>query len=156
MYLTDKQQNVQRDFSDHEDLEVLLETFAKQVEEVVNEAETIQTNVQSTQEIVELILDSNRNALLSLDLQVSILTMGLGVGTLIAGLFGMNLTSHMEENSYAFTIMSAMSILFAVLCSMAALRRLARIRKMGLAPNSKSKRKLWLPLPLRRRDGWLL
>lgn len=28
-----------------------------------------QNNVQSTQEIVELILDSNRNALLALDLQ---------------------------------------------------------------------------------------
>lgn len=30
----------------------------------------LQSNVQSTQEIVELILDSNRNALLALDLQV--------------------------------------------------------------------------------------
>jgi hypothetical protein len=30
-----------------------------------------QSNVQSTQEIVELILDSNRNALLALDLKVS-------------------------------------------------------------------------------------
>lgn len=64
-------------------------------------------NVQSTQEIVELILDSNRNALLALDLkvrlfcqkneievlmicQVSIGTMGLGSGALVAGLFGMN------------------------------------------------------------------
>lgn len=50
----------------------------------------MQSNVQSTQEIVELILDSNRNALLALDLKVSILTMGIGVGTLSAGLFGMN------------------------------------------------------------------
>jgi magnesium transporter len=88
MYLTDKKQDMHRESSDHEDLEVLLETFAKQVEEVVNEAENIQvrvlavivragvhdmcqSNVQSTQEIVELILDSNRNALLSLDLKVN-------------------------------------------------------------------------------------
>lgn len=33
----------------------------------------VQSNVQSTQEIVELILDSNRNALLALDLQVGFL-----------------------------------------------------------------------------------
>ena len=68
--------------------------------------------MQTTQEIVELILDSNRNALLTLDLkvivtlfdpalrppcgsksvimQISIITMALGVGTLIAGMFGMN------------------------------------------------------------------
>ena len=46
--------------------------------------------MQSTQEIVELILDSNRNALLALDLKISILTMGIGIGTLVAGVFGMN------------------------------------------------------------------
>ena len=39
---------------------------------------------------MELILDSNRNALLALDLKVSIVTMGIGVGALVAGLFGMN------------------------------------------------------------------
>ena len=78
--------------------------------EVLLSGSCMQTNVQSTQEIVELILDSNRNALLALDLkvgiriplrrtfcklkryifQVSIWTMGIGVGTLVAGLFGMN------------------------------------------------------------------
>lgn len=90
MYLTDKLNNVSRPIHDHEDLELLLESFSKQVEEIVNEAENIevkldytkytnqitnlasifQANVQSTQEIVELILDSNRNALLTLDLKV--------------------------------------------------------------------------------------
>lgn len=87
MYLTDKKKNIAHDLHDHEDIEVLLESFAKQVEEIVNEAENIgvqisiyysfnpnsklsQSNVQSTQEIVELILDSNRNALLALDLKV--------------------------------------------------------------------------------------
>lgn len=51
-----------------------------------------QHNVSSTQEIVELILDSNRNNLLALDLRVSIATMGLGAGALFAGLFGMNVS----------------------------------------------------------------
>jgi magnesium transporter len=60
---------------------------------------------------VELILDSNRNSLLALDLkvcyrlaanyfvvftpynyQVSIGTMGIGTGALVAGLFGMNVS----------------------------------------------------------------
>ena len=51
-----------------------------------------QSNVQSTQEIVELILDANRNALLALDLKISILTMGIGIGTLVVGVFGMNVS----------------------------------------------------------------
>ncbi|KAF8970435.1 hypothetical protein BDZ97DRAFT_1791375 [Flammula alnicola] len=71
MYLSDKKNGVERE--DHEELEVLLESFSKQVEEIVNEAENIENNVQSTQEIVELVLDSNRNALLALDLQACFL-----------------------------------------------------------------------------------
>ena len=93
MYLSDKKAGNTRAPSDHDELEVLLESFSKQVEEIVSEAENIQvwhylyhislasvlnlplracdqSNVQSTQEIVELILDSNRNALLALDLKV--------------------------------------------------------------------------------------
>ncbi|EKM56971.1 uncharacterized protein PHACADRAFT_93070 [Phanerochaete carnosa HHB-10118-sp] len=125
MYLTDKRNGQPRLLNDHEELEMLLESFAKQVEEIVNEAENIHSNVQSTQEIVELILDSNRNALLALDLRVSIVTMGIGVGTLVAGLFGMNLRSHIEESEYAFVIMSGVSMLIAAVFSWRGLTRYA-------------------------------
>ena len=46
--------------------------------------------MNSTQEIAELMLDSGRNALLALDIKVSIATLGMGTGALIAGVFGMN------------------------------------------------------------------
>lgn len=157
MYLSDKNNGITRKPSDHEDLEVLLESFSKQVEEIVNEAENIQSNVQSTQEIVELLLDSNRNALLALDLKISILTMGIGIGTLVAGVFGMNLKSHMEENEYAFLVMSGLSVLVAFAFSYTGLRRLARIRKVGLATNNKktNARHRWLAHYWRsKRDGW--
>lgn len=156
MYLTDKVAGVERDTHEHEEIEILLESFAKQVEEIVNEAETIEGNVQSTQEIVELILDTNRNSLLALDLKVSIATMGIGVGTLIAGLFGMNLTSHLEESHYAFYAMSGASCLIAVIAALAGFRILARIRKIGLSSNrSGRQRSGWksLPLPLRQRGS---
>lgn len=48
--------------------------------------------MQSTQEIAELMLDSGRNALLALDIKVSIATLGVGTGALIAGFFGMNVS----------------------------------------------------------------
>lgn len=159
MYLTDKKNGVLRNMHEHEELEVLLEFFSKQVEEIANEAENIEANVQSTQEIVELILDSNRNALLALDLKVSIGTMGIGTGALIAGLFGMNLKSHMEEMPYAFMAMSTLSSAVALFVAWAGLRRLAQIRKVGLS-NPKRVQDLEvrprIPLPLRRRssNGW--
>ncbi|KIJ29286.1 hypothetical protein M422DRAFT_71242 [Sphaerobolus stellatus SS14] len=152
MYLSDKKAEKARAMNDHEELEVLLESFAKQVEEIVNEAETISGNVQSTQEIVELILDANRNALLALDLKVSIGTMGIGIGALAAGLFGMNLTSHLEEVPYAFASISAAALLVSTIVTWGGLRRLAKIRKVALSTNgSRNKSRPWISLPLRRR-----
>jgi magnesium transporter len=48
MYLTDKKNNIERKAEDHEDVEVLLEFFSKQVEEIVNEAENIEVCPAST------------------------------------------------------------------------------------------------------------
>jgi len=158
MYLSDKKNGVNRD--DHEELEVLLESFSKQVEEIVNEAQSIESNVQSTQEIVELVLDSNRNALLALDLQVSIATLGIGTGALVAGLFGMNLVSHLEAHPHAFYITTAFATSLAFLVGWTGLRKLAKIRKVGLSSSNPQKprsgAKSWLPLPLRNRNpgGW--
>lgn len=42
MYLSDKKVGHLRQPSDHDELEVLLESFSKQVEEIVSEAENIQ------------------------------------------------------------------------------------------------------------------
>ncbi|KAK2465603.1 hypothetical protein APHAL10511_002495 [Amanita phalloides] len=157
MYLTDKKNDMHRELHDHEDIEVLLESFSKQVEEIVNEAENIESNVQSTQEIVELVLDSNRNALLALDLKVSMATMGIGTGALVAGLFGMNLPSHLEDDPFAFYIMTALASSVAFLVAWAGFRRLAKIRKVGLSGNYNTKSsKPYLPLPLRKRnlEGW--
>ena len=44
MYLTDKKNGLRRPLNDHDELEVLLESFSKQVEEIVNEAENIQVS----------------------------------------------------------------------------------------------------------------
>lgn len=158
MYLSDKKNGVQRELQDHKDLEDLLETFSKQVEEIVNEVANLDNNVQSTQEIVELIIDSNRNALLALDLQVSIATFGVGTGALTAGVFGMNLTNHMEAHPWAFYGMTFLSGALAFLTSYACLRKLSQIRNIGLSRNAASShttsRTRWrLPLPLRRRSG---
>lgn len=44
MYLSDKKNGTPRRPDDHEELEVLLESFAKQVEEIANEAINIQAS----------------------------------------------------------------------------------------------------------------
>jgi len=44
MYLSDKKAGIPRPSFDHDELEVMLESFSKQVEEIVNESETTMVN----------------------------------------------------------------------------------------------------------------
>lgn len=122
-------------------LELLLESFDKQVEEVVAETTQLHSDMSNTQEVVELILDNNRNKLLALDLKTSIATMGISAGTLWAGLFGMNLKSHMEELDWAFAGVSGVAFGAVLLTAGIGLRRLERLRKVGLGQGPVKRRK---------------
>lgn len=57
MYLSDKKKGRPRQLSDHEELEVLLESFSKQVEEIVNESDNIAVNAFSRSPEPCIILD---------------------------------------------------------------------------------------------------
>lgn len=92
MYLTSTSLGRPRAMHDHVKLELLLESFTQQVEEIVSEIDNTVANMQSTQEIAELMLDSGRNALMTLDIKISIATLGMGTGALLAGVFGMNVS----------------------------------------------------------------
>lgn len=54
MYLSDKKNGIDRVTHDHEELEVLLESFSKQYEEIVNESENIE--VGFTTQLTRIIL----------------------------------------------------------------------------------------------------
>ncbi|ODO10820.1 hypothetical protein I350_01418 [Cryptococcus amylolentus CBS 6273] len=133
MYLTSRAQGRPRALHDHEQLELLLESFVKQVEEIVSEVDTTVANMVSTQEIAELMLDSGRNALLALDIKISIATLGIGTGALFAGLFGMNLTTHLEDNPYAFLTASGLAFALSILIIAYGLRILRRVRRVALS-----------------------
>lgn len=132
MYITDKLNGRPRALHDHAQLELLLESFTKQVEEIVSEIDTTAANMQSTQEIAELMLDSGRNALLALDIKVSIATLGIGTGALVAGLFGMNLTTTLEDNAYAFAIVSGITAFIAACVFGYGSRVLRKVRHIAL------------------------
>ncbi|BGP50746.1 magnesium ion transporter [Rhodotorula kratochvilovae] len=131
LYLTAKAAGKPRAPNDHEEVELLLESFSKQCEEVVSEVETLAANVRHTEDIVELILDANRNSLLGLDLRVSIMTLGLTAGAMIAALFGM-LTSHLESHPFAFPLITLFAFASAGFVTSFGLRRLAQLRRVGL------------------------
>ena len=80
------------------------------------------------------ILDANRNALMLLDLKFSVGTVGLAMGTFIAGLYGMNLENFIEETNWGFGGVTATSIILsAFVCwyGLVKLRKVQRVKMMS-------------------------
>lgn len=104
--------------------------------------------MQSTQEIAELMLDSGRNALLALDIKVSIATLGVGTGALVAGFFGMNvsqprmdrnrvltsqLVTQLEQTDYAFVAVAGTASALGILVFIWGARILRKVRRVALS-----------------------
>uniref|UniRef100_A0A7S4QR36 Magnesium transporter n=1 Tax=Ditylum brightwellii TaxID=49249 RepID=A0A7S4QR36_9STRA len=95
-----KGQNLQ--LKKHESVELLLEEYARQFNGILQEIHYLLQRVQSKQELVALSLDGYRNRMIRMNLYMSIAAVGLATSTTVAGYFGMNLVSGMEESGVAF------------------------------------------------------
>ncbi|PVU94786.1 hypothetical protein BB561_002252 [Smittium simulii] len=115
MYLTKKKEGYPQPVDHHEEVELMMETYLKQVEEIANAVESTSSQLKTTEDVVNIILDSQRNSLMMLDIRLAVLTVALAVGTFISSLFGMNLISGFEEHPLAFYITSAIAL--TLVCS---------------------------------------
>ena len=69
-------------------------------------------------------LDIVRNRMLQLDIQLSMATVALSIGGLVAAAFGMNLLTSLEMHPYAFETVALLLLL--PLAAFRAMRRYAR------------------------------
>ena len=114
------------------DIEMLLETYYTQCDEFVQHSESLIQDIKSTEEIVNIILDANRNSLMLLELKVTIYTLGITVATLIPAFYGMNLKNFIEESYLGFTGVVVMSLFLGVLITKANFRALQSVTKVTL------------------------
>ncbi|KAJ2780747.1 magnesium ion transporter [Coemansia interrupta] len=127
MYLTQKLNGAVRDTDEHEEVELMMETYLKQVEEIVNHVESVSSHVRTTEDVVNIILDSQRNSLLLLEIRLTILTVGLSTGTFLSGLFGMNLVNALENRPEAFFVVSTIAFLAIFSLTFAGLRAMQKV-----------------------------
>ncbi|TLD23423.1 cora-domain-containing protein [Venturia nashicola] len=133
MYLTEKTVNGKgRSEQDHTEVEMLLESYHKVADEIVQAAENLVSNIRNTEEIVKAILDANRNSLMLLELRFSICTLGLGAGTFLAALYGMNLKNFMEESDFGFWGISIFSTLIGGVVLIWGLKVLRRVQRVSM------------------------
>lgn len=133
MYLTERQKSGKpRVENDHQEVEMLLESYHKICDEIVEISGNLISNIRNTEEVVKAILDANRNQLMLLDLKFSIGTLGLAGGTLIAGLYGMNLENFIEETNYGFGAVTATCFALTGVVFVVGMRKLRKIQKVRM------------------------
>ncbi|KAF2722262.1 cora-domain-containing protein [Polychaeton citri CBS 116435] len=132
MYLTEKAQGKQRQEENHEEVELLLESYHKVADEIVQVSSNLVSSIRNTEEIVKAILDANRNSLMMLELKFSIGTLGLGIGTFVAALYGMNLKNFIEESDYGFWGVSGTCAILTVISVIYGLRKLRKIQRLSM------------------------
>jgi len=120
MYLTVKATTGHsRRVDQHEEVEILLETYIRQIGNIVSEITQLQHEIVATDEFLTIQLDSVRNKIMRLNLILSIGTLTTTLCSVIVGIFGMNLISTLEDSTIAFpmvvlSIVLGNSLLFAI------------------------------------------
>ncbi|KAG5974350.1 magnesium ion transporter [Claviceps digitariae] len=137
MYLTEKTHDLHRGLDDHTEVEMLLESYNKLTDEIVQEAGNLVSGIRNTEEIVRAILDANRNSLMLLDLKFSVGTLGLAMGTFLAGLYGMNLENFIEESNWGFVAVTSMSSFASILVCWYGLIKLRKVQRIKMMRNER-------------------
>ncbi|SCW01384.1 LAFE_0D11386g1_1 [Lachancea fermentati] len=120
---------------DFSDVEMLLETYYKQCDEYVQQSETLIQDIKSTEEIVNIILDANRNSLMLFELKVTIYTLGFTIATLVPAFYGMNLKNFIEESEWGFGCVVAFSLVSALGVTWANFRALRSVKRLTMMNN---------------------
>lgn len=81
-----------------------------------------------------------------LDLKVSIGTLGLGSGALIASLYGMNVKNFFEESDWAFASVTGVAFVFSAIVCGIGLRTLVRTQRLSMWGEGGRGRKGWMSL----------
>ncbi|CAF1588502.1 unnamed protein product, partial [Didymodactylos carnosus] len=107
MYLTDERE---RKISDHIEAELLLESSAKEMAEVLRDIYDLADMVRTLESATGFMLDAVRNDLMAFEIRINIVTMAFGLGAFIVGIYGMNFTNGFEQHPYAFYVVCGSSM----------------------------------------------
>lgn len=133
MYLTEKKHGTHRSKDDHQEVELILESYSLHCDAIVQTIESRVNDVRTTEEIINIILDSNRNDLMLLNLNLSITLMCLAGILFVGAAYGMNLENFIEEKNLWFYIVIGGSTVFGILLFRLANKRLTQLQKIQLS-----------------------
>jgi len=115
------------DKSNHVELEVLIENYEKLVDEINDKLKRMIREIDISQKIANLSLATTRNDIAILNTKISIISISLSSGSLVASIFGMNLYNSYENNNIAFIVVSSI-IVGLFITSMTVSRYICKIK----------------------------
>ncbi|KAK5051509.1 hypothetical protein LTR84_003161 [Exophiala bonariae] len=130
MYLTDSLAGKPHDIADHQEAEYMLEAYHKAADALAESAGSVIDVVRRKENTFRSSLAVQRNQIMFLEARIAIHTLGLAAGTLVAGLFGMNLVNYLEEAPWGFPVITAGCVVLSTLFSIYGARRLRRIQSL--------------------------
>ncbi|RKP30643.1 Mg2+ transporter protein [Metschnikowia bicuspidata] len=137
MYLTSaRNYDPSCEHSDYSDVEMILETYYRHVDEVVQQSGSLISDIKATEDIVNIILDANRNSLMLFELKVTIYTLGFTVATLTPAFYGMNVKNYIEESNYGFGAVIVFSIIQGLFIMLWNFKKLHRVQKLTMMSNT--------------------
>ncbi|KAL8029685.1 hypothetical protein ABFX02_14G240800 [Erythranthe guttata] len=89
---------------EEEEIEMLLENYLQRCESCHGQSERLLDSAREMEDSIAVNLSSRRLEVSRVELLLQVGALCVGVGALIAGIFGMNLRSYLEEQVFAFWI----------------------------------------------------
>ncbi|KAG2734193.1 hypothetical protein G9P44_002199 [Scheffersomyces stipitis] len=132
LFLTDIFNGHPRTGSNHEEVELLLESYYQTSDEIVQTVENLISQIKTTEEIINVVLDSNRNELMLLGLKFSTGLLSMGIVMYTAALYGMNLENFIEETDGGFELVVVVSSISLLLLYMFSVKQLSKLQKVTM------------------------
>lgn len=141
LYLTEIEQNRPRTAFNHQEVELLLESYYTTIDEIIQTAKNLISQIKTSEEIIKFVLDANRNDLMLLGLRFSIGLLSMGAVLYVAALYGMNLENFIEEIDGGFEGVVVLGMIALVVLFFYALKNLKQVQKITMSDlPKKSKR----------------
>lgn len=110
LYLSEK-----RTINNHNEVEILLETYRKQFEKINVELQKYLRELNNIQEGTNIELAIKRNNFALINTYLSLLSISISISSFIINIFGMNLKNKLEESFTGFILVILFSILIGII-----------------------------------------
>eukprot|EP00917_Polyrhabdina_sp_WS-2016_P002694 GHVP01005799.1.p1 GENE.GHVP01005799.1~~GHVP01005799.1.p1 ORF type:complete len:238 (+),score=38.56 GHVP01005799.1:431-1144(+) len=100
------------------DMDILIEYCDRELDGLTSRIKQLDDDIKATERLFTLRIGIIRNKILQVDLYASMIQLGIGFGTCLSGIFGMNLLSKLEERDNMF---NAISFVVAILVGLSSI-----------------------------------